>query len=163
MHGFSFLAAVAAILLALAPARPAAAQQACPTPPEQPVPQPPSTLAAALNELNQFRAANGVPAVSLNAKLTVVAQAHADDMAAKGYFSHTGRDGSNAGQRITRTGYVWQTWGENIAMGYQDWSAALSGWKNSSGHRRNMLNASFKHVGLGVRDRRYVQVFAAPR
>jgi uncharacterized protein YkwD len=113
--------------------------------------------------LNQFRAANGVPAVSLNAKLTVVAQAHADDMAAKGYFSHTGRDGSNAGQRITRTGYVWQTWGENIAMGYQDWSAALSGWKNSSGHRRNMLNASFKHVGLGVRDRRYVQVFAAPR
>ena len=121
------------------------------------------SLAAALAELNRFRAANGVPAVTLNTKLTLAAQRHADDMAANNYFSHTGRDGSNAGTRISRAGYAWRTWGENIAWGYANWTAALNGWKNSSGHRRNMLNRAFVHVGLGVRDRKYVQVFAAPR
>ena len=33
-------------------------------------------------------------------------------------MTHTGSDGSDAGQRISREGYRWSAWGENVAMGY---------------------------------------------
>lgn len=134
--------------------------QTCPPPTTTP---PPSGLQAVLTEINNYRSLAGAPALTLDARLTKAAQAHADDMAARGYFSHTSLDGRSPGQRITAAGYAWRTYGENIAMGYGDWSAALRGWMNSAGHRRNMLNPAFQHIGLGVKDRRYVQNFAAPR
>ena len=53
--------------------------------------------------------------------------------------------------------------GENIAAGYRSVRAACSGWKQSSGHRENMLYEAYTHVGGGYTrsDGRayYVQVF----
>jgi uncharacterized protein YkwD len=137
-----------------------------PTCPVEPAPTPAPAapaLEAALKMVNDFRAQNGVAPLRLNALLTKAAQAHADDMAAKSYFSHYSRDGRSPGDRIAATGYRFMTWGENIAMGQPDWASAIRAWMNSAGHRRNMLNAAFKEMGLGVKDRRWVQVFGTQR
>jgi uncharacterized protein YkwD len=75
-------------------------------------------------------------------------------MNANKYFSHTGLDGSNAGQRITLAGYTWAAYGENIAMGYSSEQAVMNGWLNSEGHCRNIMNGKFKEMGAG-RDGNY--------
>lgn len=51
-----------------------------------------------------------------NALLTQASLVHSDDMVASNVFSHTGSDGSRAGQRATVAGYVWQSLAENIAV-----------------------------------------------
>ncbi|MEU2392277.1 CAP domain-containing protein [Streptomyces sp. NPDC007369] len=99
--------------------------------------------------VNQERAAVGCPALTLNAKLTAAAQSHSQDMAAHANMSHTGSDGSDPGQRITRAGYTWRTYGENVAYGYSTPAAVMEGWMNSPGHKRNILDCSFKEIGIG--------------
>ena len=59
-------------------------------------------------------------ALTLEPRLAAAAQGHAEDMTAKGYFSHTGQDGSSVAARVTRQGYTWSRVGENIAYGYPD-------------------------------------------
>jgi uncharacterized protein YkwD len=120
-------------------------------------------LEAALARINELRAQAGAAPLALSAQLTAAAQGHADDMAAKRYFSHTSRDGRTPGQRITAAGYRYSTYGENIAWGYADWAAAIAGWMRSAGHRANLLNIRFRELGLGLKNRYYVAVMAAPR
>ena len=38
---------------------------------------------------------------------------------------------------------------ENIAQGYTTPAAVMTGWMNSEGHRSNILNANFTHIGIG--------------
>ncbi|MFE0583130.1 CAP domain-containing protein [Streptomyces sp. NPDC058892] len=149
------------------PSRPSQTQppKAAPQPAKPPVtkkpqaPQPPKTspaptasgsVAAVLALVNQERAAAGCPAVTLNAQLTKAAQDHSADMAAHSNMSHTGSDGSNPGTRITRAGYNWSTYGENVAYGYSTPEKVMEGWMNSQGHRENILNCSFKEIGIGL-------------
>ncbi|MEU6315337.1 CAP domain-containing protein [Streptomyces sp. NPDC047014] len=127
----------------------------------------PATGAAAevLALVNQERAAAGCPAVTLNAKLTQAAQDHSADMASHSNMSHTGSDGSDPGQRITRAGYTWSTYGENVAYGYGSPKAVMDGWMNSPGHRQNILNCSFKEIGIGLAqpNNYWTQAFGASR
>jgi uncharacterized protein YkwD len=67
---------------------------------------------------NQQRANYGLPPLTANAALAVAATAHSNDMANNNFLGHIGSDGSNPGQRITRAGYSWFTYGENVAGGY---------------------------------------------
>lgn len=120
-------------------------------------------LAAPLARINELRAQAGVAPLTLNVQLIAAAQGHAADMAAKGYFSHTGPDGRGPGQRLAATGYQASTWGENIASGYADWNATITAWMGSAGHRANLLNARFKELGLGLASRRYVADLATSR
>ncbi|MFD9724317.1 CAP domain-containing protein [Streptomyces sp. NPDC059072] len=131
---------------AAAPAKPAPA----PAPPKTSVPAPSGSAAAVLSLVNQERAAAGCPALTLNAKLTRAAQDHSADMAAHGNMSHTGSDGSDPGTRITRAGYTWSSYGENVAYGYSTPEKVMEGWMNSPGHRANILNCSFKEIGIGL-------------
>lgn len=137
-----------------------ATPQACPDTATTPVD---ASLQAALDLVNAQRKQAGVAPLTLNPLLTKAAQSFADDMAAYNYFSHYGRDGSTPGSRITAAGYKWSSYGENIAKGYASWQDAIRGWMNSPGHRANMLNARFKEIGLGVKNRVYVQDFATSR
>ncbi len=98
--------------------------------------------------LNNARAGSGAGAVSYDARLGAAAQGHANDMLANNYFSHTGRNGSSAGDRIRAQGYNWRTYGENIARGQQTEADVFQAWQNSSGHRRNNLNPNFEEFGL---------------
>jgi uncharacterized protein YkwD len=98
---------------------------------------------------NQHRVANGCPPVTENGYLNSAAQGHSVDMALNDFFSHTGSDGSNPGQRITAAGYAWSTYGENIATGQATPEEAISTWMGSAGHRANILNCAFQDIGVG--------------
>ncbi len=79
--------------------------------------------------------------------LEAAAQRHSTDMAVNNFFSHTGSDGSNAGQRISATAYPWHAWGENIAAGYANVESVVTGWLNSPGHCGNIMNPSVTEMG----------------
>ncbi|MEU9164294.1 CAP domain-containing protein [Streptomyces sp. NPDC048424] len=136
------------------PAKPPAATKKpqAPQPPQTSAPSAPAAsgaVAAVLALVNQERAAAGCPNLTLNAKLTKAAQDHSADMASHGNMSHTGSDGSDPGARITRAGYTWSSYGENVAYGYSTPEKVMEGWMNSPGHRANILNCSFKEIGIG--------------
>ncbi|MFF3837732.1 CAP domain-containing protein [Streptomyces sp. NPDC001930] len=82
--------------------------------------------------------------------LRTAAQGHADDMSARDYYEHDDPEGRDAGDRMTGAGYTWSTWGENIHRGPKTPARAMEDWMDSPGHRANILNCSFKDIGVGV-------------
>lgn len=98
--------------------------------------------------LNNVRAQNGAGNVTHDSRLTAAAQGHADDMLAHNYLSHTGRNGSTPGDRMTAAGYRWRTYGENIAQGQRSETEVLDAWTNSPGHHANNVNPNFEDFGL---------------
>lgn len=89
------------------------------------------------------------PPVSWSDNLAMAAYLHSEDMALNDFFSHTGSDGSSAGQRISRQGYPWRTYGENFAVGYPTVPSVIQGWLGSEGHCRNLMNPAFTEIGAG--------------
>jgi uncharacterized protein YkwD len=89
-------------------------------------------------------------ALSWNCRLESAAHAHSASMAKNNYFSHTGKDGSSPGDRISNAGYAWMTYGENIAAGYRDAESVMDGWLTSPGHCANLMNPKFKDIGVGI-------------
>ncbi|MFJ7627516.1 sigma-70 family RNA polymerase sigma factor [Streptomyces sp. NPDC097595] len=120
--------------------------------PDRPTPSPPSDAEQVLALVNTERAKEGCSPVTGNDELTTAAQRHSEDMAAHDYFSHTSQDGSGPGERITAAGYRWSTYGENIAKGQRTPADVMNSWMNSPGHRANILNCSFKELGVGIQD-----------
>lgn len=111
---------------------------------------PSGAAAEVLALVNKERAAVGCPVLTVNEKLTKAAQDHSEDMAAHSNMSHTGSDGSDPGQRITRAGYQWSTYAENVAYGYPTAAKVMEGWMNSPGHKRNILDCDLKEIGIGL-------------
>lgn len=107
---------------------------------------------------NRYRAAGATcgsqgsfapaPALRWQASLAQAALKHSDDMQSGNFFSHTGSDGSSAGQRLTAAGYGWRSWGENIAAGQSSVASVMAGWMDSPGHCANLMNAGFRDIGL---------------
>ncbi|MEU5211704.1 CAP domain-containing protein [Streptomyces sp. NPDC020742] len=108
------------------------------------------TAARILELVNSERSKAGCSPLTLNAKLSKAAQDHSKDMAAHRNMSHTGSDGSSPGDRITRAGYKWSAYGENVAYGYGTAESVMKGWMSSPGHKRNILDCSFKELGVGL-------------
>lgn len=135
---------------------PPAPSSAAPAPkpaPPAPAPPAPAGIAGQVTELvNAERSKEGCGPVSVNDQLSTAAQRHSADMAARDYFSHTSPDGTDPGDRITAAGYRWSTYGENIAKGQRTPADVMEGWMNSPGHRANILNCSFKEIGVGKQD-----------
>ncbi|MFD5426008.1 sigma-70 family RNA polymerase sigma factor [Streptomyces sp. NPDC127084] len=109
-----------------------------------------STAEQVIALVNAERSKAGCGPVSNNGRLAAAATNHSDDMAARGFFDHTNPDGEDPGDRITDAGYRWSTYGENIARGQQSPESVMESWMNSSGHRANILNCSFKELGVGI-------------
>ncbi|MFE2234353.1 sigma-70 family RNA polymerase sigma factor [Streptomyces sp. NPDC059442] len=123
-----------------------------------------STADQVISLVNAERAKAGCSPLTANSQLTRAAQAHSDDMAARDFFDHTNPDGKGPGDRVTATGYPWSTYGENIAMGQSSAEQVMESWMNSPGHRANILNCSFKEIGIGIHDEGgpyWTQVFGA--
>ncbi|MGW7283824.1 CAP domain-containing protein, partial [Streptomyces sp. NPDC054844] len=100
--------------------------------------------------VNEERASAGCSPVTANDRLTRAADDYSDVMADSGVMSHTGPDGSTMTTRVEAAGYQWSTLGENIARGQADAASVMDSWMNSPGHRANILNCSFKELGVGV-------------
>lgn len=90
------------------------------------------------------------PEVNWDIRIQDAALAHSVDMAQNQNFSHTGTDGSNAGDRLLIQDYNWSTWGENILVGLDDATDAIDAWIGSPGHCSIIMNLSLKEVGVGV-------------
>lgn len=97
--------------------------------------------------MNAVRAQNGVPPLRVGRALTRAARSHSVDMARRGYFDH----GAFV-QRLRRFGVRAPYVGENLAYGTGPLAAAaiVQMWIASPPHRQNLLDRSFRRIGVGV-------------
>lgn len=107
----------------------------------------PSSLLA---DTNIQRSQNGLGTLTQNSLLAQAAQAKANDMVARNYWSHTNPDGKQPWQFITDSGYSYSAAGENLAYGFDSSDATLAGWMNSPSHRANVLSSAYQEVGFGI-------------
>jgi uncharacterized protein YkwD len=102
-----------------------------------------------LGLVNQERAKVGADPLKINEQLDLAADQHTLDQASMNKMTHSGSNGSNLGDRIKNAGYVFSSAAENVAYGYGDAAAVMTGWMNSEGHRKNILNPDLKEIGIG--------------
>lgn len=101
------------------------------------------------SQINAYRLANGRAALRVSAPLTRAAKWLSRDMAAKDYFDHVDSRGRNFDQRIAAFGFRGPTTGENLAGGAPDAAATFAMLKASPSHRRTMLHANLRVIGIG--------------
>ena len=115
-----------------------------------------------LKSTNQFRRSKGLPALEMRNDLNAIARKHSEDMASgRRNFGHGGLN-----DRVVKVKRIIQPYhsiAENIAYGAKTGKEAVSIWKNSRGHRENLLG-HYKYIGIGIaRNRRgviyYTQIF----
>lgn len=126
-----------------------------PTPPPAPGPAP-TTTELTQNEqqmvglVNAERVANGLVALQVDMTMVRVAREHSQDMIDNNYFDHTSPTTGSPFDRLRAAGVSYSWAGENIA-GNQSVLAAHTSLMNSAGHRANILNTNYTHVGIGIR------------
>ncbi len=99
--------------------------------------------------VNKYRKQNGLAELTINWELSRVSRYKSQDMHDKKYFSHQSPTYGSPFDMMKNFGISYRTAGENIAQGYSTPQAVMNGWMNSSGHRANILNASFTQIGVG--------------
>ena len=99
--------------------------------------------------VNEARAKNGLKELTYNWELSRVARYKSQDMKDLGYFSHTSPTYGSPFQMMKSFGISYRTAGENIAKGYASPEAVVNAWMNSPGHRANILNSTYTHIGVG--------------
>jgi len=106
------------------------------------------SAASLLNGTNNQRAVSSLGTLTLNSKLNQAAQAKANDMVARNYWSHNTPDGATPWTFFINAGYDYQTAGENLAYGFDNSDAAITAWMNSPEHKANILG-NYTEVGFG--------------
>lgn len=103
---------------------------------------------------NDERSRSGLAPLVWNEKAAEVARSHSMDMAEFDYLSHTDHKGRRVVERARDFGlFEWRALGENIAWlsGYEDPAGrVVDRWMASSGHRRNILQSSYRESGVGL-------------
>lgn len=103
-----------------------------------------------LDYTNQRRSAASLASLSSNSQLTQAAQAKANDMANRNYWSHNTPEGSPPWTFITNAGYSYSKAGENLACGFDKSQDVITGWYNSPSHQDNLLHKDYTQVGFGI-------------
>lgn len=150
-----------------APTQPAPTQPSTPTQPATPPTSGTTTVStqeqAMINEINKERASAGLAPVKIDLRLAEVAQLKANDMKTNGYFSHTSPTYGSPFDMLRAAGIQYRAAGENIARN-RSVDFAMAAFMSSDGHRKNILNPAYTHVGVGVvsssSGNYYVQIFA---
>lgn len=104
-------------------------------------------------EINQIRADHGLEPLEPNEKLAGVARDYSRQMAQHDFFSHTGVDGKQVGERTRAAGITYWVVGENLFKSIntpQPVPLSIEGWMNSPGHRDNILYADYRETGVGI-------------
>lgn len=102
-----------------------------------------------LQLVNNERANVGLDSLSIDNQLDRAANLHTDEMVRADQMSHQLPGEASLGDRVSATGYQWSSVGENVAAGYSTPEDVVEGWMNSVGHRENILNPNFTHLGVG--------------
>ncbi|MCR6111244.1 CAP domain-containing protein [Bacillus sp. A301a_S52] len=87
------------------------------------------------------------------------AYGHSREMSEEDYFSHTSPVTGSLGDRLNQYEIAYALAAENIAANHFDSIEAVEAWMNSEGHRLNILNEEFTHLGVGVYNQYYTQNF----
>lgn len=111
--------------------------------------------------VNLERTQRGLQPLAEDWQLSRVARYKSQDMCDYRYFSHTSPTYGTPFQMIKSFGISYRAAGENIAKGHASPADVVRAWMNSSGHRANILNASFTHIGVGyvANGRYWTQMF----
>ncbi len=134
---------------------------------------------ALLNAVNEARSqprqcgdqnVDAAEPLSWNCQLEDAARAHSKDMAEQAFFSHSGPDGAQVGDRVSGRGYTWSAVGENIAAGQNSVDNVMDGWLSSPGHCANIMSTKFSEMGAARVEAPgskyspfWTQVFGRPR
>lgn len=126
-------------------------------------PTQPSTNATDVNAFEQEvvkltnaeRTKAGLAPFQTDAKLMAAAREKSLDMQSKNYFSHTSPTFGSPFDRMKALGISYKSAGENIAKGQRTPQEVVQAWMDSPGHRANILNADFTHIGVGFVEKGY--------
>ena len=99
--------------------------------------------------VNEIRVKNGLSPLTADWELSRVARYKSQDMKDNNYFSHTSPVYGSPFNMLKNFGISYKGAAENIAKGQKTPQAVVNGWMNSSGHRANILNATYKKIGVG--------------
>lgn len=109
------------------------------------------------DEVNQVHADHGLEALAFDDELAAVAREHSEDMAERGYFSHTSPEGETVGDRYAAAGISCEAWGENILYNGHGGESpeviaerSVQQWLDSEPHRENILSDGWDSQGIGV-------------
>ena len=107
--------------------------------------------------VNEERTSRGLAPVTFNAQLFAAGSAHAADMVAKTYFSHTGQDGSDPESRALRAQYssIDDLQGIGEVLGWGSGTLAtprqvVAAWMASTSHRETILDPVFREAAVGI-------------
>lgn len=100
-----------------------------------------------LELVNEARAEEGLPALTLDPDLVAIAEIRAKDLCE--YFSHNRPDGSDGTDLIDDQGCDYFFTGENISWGTST-SINIQDWLNSSGHRKAIMGEKFQYYGAAI-------------
>lgn len=100
--------------------------------------------------VNAERLMLGLPALTIDERLMSAAQKKANDMAMRGYFSHTTPEGESVWSTIIGEGYAFRTAGENLAVNFSDSARVVSAWMASPSHRANIVDSSYQDFGFAI-------------
>jgi hypothetical protein len=109
-----------------------------------------TTVNGLLLETNRQRAAHNAGHLALSSQLSAAAQAKANDMAERNYWSHRTPDGNEPWVFVVQAGYQYEVAGENLAYGFDSSGGTVTGWMNSPSHRANLVNGEYQDVGFGI-------------
>jgi uncharacterized protein YkwD len=121
---------------------------ACTTSVMQPVTPIAVDAGATARMISAFRAENGLGAVHVESRLMREAASYARAMGERDTISH--QIGGALPRRIAAVGYDWGAAAENLGAGYRDLDDVMQGWKNSPGHRKNLLNPLVTDIGIAA-------------
>ncbi|MCD2524856.1 hypothetical protein CHCC15325_0932 [Bacillus licheniformis] len=105
---------------------------------------------------NAERKKQGLKPLTLDEKLSKVARTKSQDMKDNNYFDHNSPTYGSPFDMMKKFGITYRTAGENIAKGQKTPQEVVKAWMNSEGHRKNIMNPNFTHIGVGyVKDGNY--------
>ncbi|NMA64280.1 MAG: hypothetical protein GX964_09630 [Syntrophomonadaceae bacterium] len=128
-------------------------------PPTQPEPEPPVVNPAPnartadeqwmVTRLNEERTQRGLKPLQVDPALTDLARMKSQDMVDNDYFAHQSPTYGSPADMVKNAGITYWLCGENLARAgtVQDAHDLLM---DSSGHRANILNSNYTHVGIGI-------------
>ncbi|WP_379966966.1 CAP domain-containing protein [Ectobacillus sp. sgz5001026] len=112
-----------------------------------------------LDTTNIIRMHHNLHLLNWDDQTSQVAYLHSKDMNDQNYFSHDSPKFGSLGDRLHQGNVTFHMAGENIASNYPDGVAAVQGWLNSEGHRKNLLDSQYTAIGIGVDNKYYTQNF----
>jgi uncharacterized YkwD family protein/spore coat assembly protein SafA len=109
--------------------------------------------------VNVARQKAGLKPLYMDWQLQRCARIKSEDMKSHNYFSHQSPTYGSPFDMMKKFGVTYSTAGENIARGQRLPKDVMDSWMNSHGHRANIMNPAFTHIGVGYYSGTWTQMF----